>query len=91
MKMRQFSEGMEDIDGKEIHFDIGPDTLSFTARNLPNFATYTFQVVSLTKYGEGTHSSIKIASKYNDIKNTVNLHTCMPACLYTSNKATVNC
>ena len=74
VKMRQFSEGMEDVDGKETHFDVGRDTLSFTARDLPNFSTFTFQVVSLTKYGEGIHSRKKVASKYDDLNYSLIIH-----------------
>ena len=59
--MRHVSEGMEDVNGREVHIDLESDVLNYTARNLPNFATYTFQIVALTKYGEGVHSPLRTA------------------------------
>lgn len=62
--MWMISDAMLDVQGVEQHIDVDPDTLSYTVRRLPNFATYKFQIVALTKYGEGVHSPIRTASKF---------------------------
>lgn len=62
--MRMTSDAMLDVNGAERHIDVDPETLSYTVRKLPNFATYKFQIVALTKYGEGVHSPVRTASKY---------------------------
>jgi hypothetical protein len=55
---------MLDAYGTQRHINVDSDTLSYTVRGLLNFATYTFQVVAVTKYGEGVHSPVLRASKF---------------------------
>ena len=64
IKIRIISDAMVDVYGQQTYIDVGPGTLRYTVRNLLNFATYTFQVVALTRYGEGVHSPIRTASEY---------------------------
>ena len=64
--MRIISDAMLDVYGSEKHIDVDRETLSYVVRKLLNFATYTFQIVALTKYGEGVHSSVRVASKFID-------------------------
>ena len=64
--MRIISDAMVDVYGPEQHIDVDPDTLSYTVRKQLNFATYTFQIVAMTRYGEGVHSRVKVASKFYD-------------------------
>ncbi|XP_028396320.1 uncharacterized protein LOC114520285 [Dendronephthya gigantea] len=61
IKMWLISDAMLDVAGEERHIDVDAETLSYTVRKLLNFATYRFQIVALTKYGEGVHSPIKTA------------------------------
>ena len=65
IKMWMISDAMLDVNGVEQQIDVDPDTLNYTVRKLPNFATYRFQIVALTRYGEGVHSLIKTASKFH--------------------------
>ena len=65
IKMWMISDAMLDVTGKERHIDVDAETLSYTVRKLSNFATYRFQIVALTKYGEGVHSPKRTASMFH--------------------------
>jgi hypothetical protein len=75
IKMRIISDATLEVNGNERHIDVDAETLSYSVRKLLNFATYTFQVVALTKYGEGVHSRVLVASKlhilYRDLVRVI--------------------
>ena len=64
--MRMISDAMLDVYGPEKHIDVDADTLAYVVRKQFNFATYTFQIVAMTKYGEGVHSRVIVASKFHE-------------------------